>query len=390
MDKINVLHLLDDEKFTDTAISLFNECEGITNDYLIGVEVEPPKMKYVKSKVAHIKKNFSRDYNEILLNPKYNLIVVHYLNYHKALAITMLNAHAKVLWLMWGGDFYNTSLFNGPLYQEHTKRLVREIKLKTPYKSIVRPFLVDVAGMVFPRNRLYRILIKKAIQRVDYCATVIPTEFALLKEMPFFKAKQVYFAYGSLDNMVNKEDRIQPLASKIMIGNSSSPESNQLDVLVKLKNLNLDFEQIVVPLSYGNFKGYQEAICKYGYAMFPNSFLPLTDFLPIEKYISLLKQCGVAVFNHERQQAVGNVIAMLYLGSRVFLSENNPLYAYLEKIGIIVFSIQNDFIPANLVGLDLKDAEQNRNIIKNNYAKEIIQAGIDETIRVISSDMKIK
>ena len=64
--------------------------------------------------------------------------------------------------------------------------------------------------------------------------------------------------------------------------------------------------------------------------------------MPLSEYNQILKKCGVAILNNFRQQAVGNTIALLWFGSKVFLSNKNPFYHYLKKIGVVIYCYEKD------------------------------------------------
>jgi hypothetical protein len=91
------------------------------------------------------------------------------------------------------------------------------------------------------------------------------------------------------------------------------------------------------------------------------------DFMPLHDYNNYLEQCGIVIMNHYRQQAVGNVLTMLWMGAKVYLDERNSLYHYLKRIGVYVFSIQKDLHEDNpdlFLLLNVEERNENRNILK--------------------------
>ena len=76
--------------------------------------------------------------------------------------------------------------------------------------------------------------------------------------------------------------------------------------------------------------------------------------------------------NHVRQQAVGNIVIMLYLGAKIFLRQECPTYTYFRDQGAVVFSIQELEKKPELLNqrLDHADMVVNRTIVKNNWSKE--------------------
>jgi hypothetical protein len=55
--------------------------------------------------------------------------------------------------------------------------------------------------------------------------------------------------------------------------------------------------------------------------------------MALESYLQILRGCGFVIMNHIRQQALGNIITMLYLGARIFLRTDNPIYQELQECG---------------------------------------------------------
>ena len=41
--------------------------------------------------------------------------------------------------------------------------------------------------------------------------------------------------------------------------------------------------------------------------------------LPLSDYLKILGKIDIAIFNHERQQAVGNITSLLGLGKKVYI-----------------------------------------------------------------------
>lgn len=55
----------------------------------------------------------------------------------------------------------------------------------------------------------------------------------------------------------------------------------------------------------------------YGINLFGDNFILLTEFLSPEEYAKILANVDVAIFAHRRQQALGNILALIYIGKKV-------------------------------------------------------------------------
>ena len=71
---------------------------------------------------------------------------------------------------------------------------------------------------------------------------------------------------------------------------------------------------------------------------------------------------------HERQQAMGNIYTALNMGCKVFLSNTSPVFTFLKKLGVYVYSIQNDLSTSEInTPLTEEEKSHNRNIIYSMY-----------------------
>tara|TARA_R110002096_G_scaffold425644_6_gene634487 strand:+ start:7290 stop:8255 length:966 start_codon:yes stop_codon:yes gene_type:complete len=127
---------------------------------------------------------------------------------------------------------------------------------------------------------------------------------------------------------------------EIMVGNSADPGNYHEEIFELLKQ-NIDKKsikfKIICPLSYGD-KEYAEKIIRKGRELFGDSFFPVTNFLPLPEYNKMLSELDIAIFNHRRQQALGNIITLVGLGKKVFISQDVSTWDYFQQIDIVVYS----------------------------------------------------
>ena len=76
--------------------------------------------------------------------------------------------------------------------------------------------------------------------------------------------------------------------------------------------------------------------------------------------------------NHVRQQAVGNIVIMLYLGARVFVRQENPVYDFFKGSGVAISTVQELEEHPELLSLPLTEEERagNRAIVSNYWGRE--------------------
>jgi dTDP-N-acetylfucosamine:lipid II N-acetylfucosaminyltransferase len=110
----------------------------------------------------------------------------------------------------------------------------------------------------------------------------------------------------------------------------------------------------------------------------------LDTFLPLTEYNKIIRSCGIVIMNHHRQQAVGNILASILLGSKVYLSEKNTILQYLRGIGIFVFSIERDLKP------HFPEALNNLTEFEINHNREILhrEIALDNVVSKLRVSMK--
>ncbi|MCY1465697.1 hypothetical protein D9M71_838840 [compost metagenome] len=75
----------------------------------------------------------------------------------------------------------------------------------------------------------------------------------------------------------------------------------------------------------------------------------------------------ISIFNHSRQQAMGNIIGMLSLGKKVYLNGNATPYAYFKKKGFHIYSLEDevDYAP-----LTKKESTHNTDLASRVFTEE--------------------
>lgn len=254
-------------------------------------------------------------------------IILHGLKRDKINKIFFQNRYLlkKSFWIMWGGDFY------------------------------------------FPekQNKLQKFV----IEEISYLVTGTIGEVEYVRD--HYNAKGIHIkAFVYISNMY-KDIEILPRSDntiKILVGNSSTKTNHHIEVFNILKKYKDKNIEIIVPLSYGDFK-YGMKVMEYGYTNFGLKFKPLLDFMSEKEYNNLLSAIDIGIFNHNRQQGMGNIITLLGLGKKVFMNSNVTTYKMFKNNNIEIFNIENFNIePINLTN--------NRKLIRNifsedNFVKEL-------------------
>lgn len=369
-----VLHLIPDEKVTDNVIENF---EKVFSDNIFFVLGDKDKRKYCKSvgnniifgnKEFFVKENIPSDVKGI---------VIHGLNHIFAKMILNISTKIKIGWFAWGYDIYFLPKISGSLYSKFTYKYLssRNRRFKIVNKIKNNKFLRFLYYVGLKGGEDYYSIYEKAHKRVDFFCTYVQEDYILFRSKYNFTASFENVGYFSVKQYLSGQEnlRVTESAKNILIGNSNSPECNHLDVLDILDNNRSYFDgDLVVPLNYGEDSSYKVKVLLTGQSMFFDRFVPLLEFMDRLEYFTLLRNCSTAIFYHNRQQAMGNIIAFLYMGGRVYLSTKNPVYSYFKRIGIQVFDLDSDFIIYGVSRLDEDLANSNRSILEKYFDDSII------------------
>lgn len=346
-----IIHVFDDQKFIDATIKLFEEVVPNKSEYYI-IKPLGQDFEFVKSKIAKKIDFFNKEeklkfYN--YLNSNNNILFLHALDTNKQDFTFNVNANIVKVWFVWGYDLYcNWPLFEKNIYLKYTKKYLNKkvsLSSKLKYNKLTLTLfkLNKYSNIWLPNlvskklDHIYNTTFYKAVKLIDIFVPVVPTEFRLVKKMGL-KCKYAPFTYGCLEDLlgtkINESVYNKP---NILVGNSADPSNNHLEIFYKLSKLNLGDRKIIVPLSYGGNNEYKKMIINKGVELFGDNFVPLDHFMKLEDYNKILLNCGTLIFNHVRQQGVGNIILLGYLGAKVYLNNKSPVYEFYKKEGILLY-----------------------------------------------------
>lgn len=339
-----ILHLFPQDKFTVQFIEFINNNFNINEHLFI---IYGMKDTYKKSQVEK--------YNNIIyVNKKCKCNIIKFIKYCNKLDKIILHSlfmpswlkyylflNKSVLrksnWVIWGGDLY--------LYKMRNKNL------KSDLNEVIR---------------------RKIIKNLGGLITHIKGDYELAKEWYGAKGKYMYsFMYPSnlykyYDLSKNNLDIKRTIY--IQIGNSADPTNNHLDIFKKLEVYSDKNIKIICPLSYGD-EDYKNKVINEGKKIFGNKFNPLLKFMDIKEYLEVLSEIDVAIFNHKRQQAVGNITSLLGFGKKVYIRSDITTWDFCKIHNLKVFDAASDFVDL-LTPLDLNDSIKNIDNVKNSFSEE--------------------
>lgn len=226
---------------------------------------------------------------------------------------------AKSAWVMWGIDLYNWKTSS-----------------RTP-KALLMNHI----------NRVCRKKVKVAIALLDPDVEVYKRQFrggAKVVVAPY------PISYRSFELMEERRGASPRRGGgvNIQIGNNAHSFNNHFRVLEDLQGKDRDNIQYYFPLSYGdskdwggNSKNYAKTLISHVSELYGERAHYLLRMMDQEEYTDYLWGIDVAIFDADRQNALGNILKLLYMGAKVYLSPDNPLYSFFKQHGIEVLSTRD-------------------------------------------------
>ena len=159
------------------------------------------------------------------------------------------------------------------------------------------------------------------------------------------KAKVFYTPYPLSENAFASMESLRGRAPRangkvyIQVAHNAYAFNHHLELLDALAQYRDENIRVVLPLSYGNDwynqkNGYVAEVQKRADDYFGDKAVCLKRLMPAEKYTDALCDIDVSVYGAHRQNALGNIFRSLYVGNKVFLPRDNPVYTCFTANGI--------------------------------------------------------
>lgn len=307
------LHIMPDsvhsKAYSDRVNKLFDKKEHV---FLI--RSDNSSIEYDKENCVIMKKNtilFSLKLIKWIFSCK--RVVLHSLfidkKMHVILAFLSCFMRDKFIWYIWSGD----------LYAEHyAEEQIKGISLKKRMKFLMRKIIIanlKAIGVCVERDYVYA---KKWYK----------TKAVML---------QADYAHRLVDILSNDEERSKE-SIYVLAGHSASERVEHEEMFGRIAFCKEKNVKVISVLSYPDNKAYVSKILELGNKMFNEKFDPILKWMPYEDYIALLNSIDIALFEGDVQLGGGNILNLVYLGKKVYLSKDNGFYQKLKKEGVICFA----------------------------------------------------
>ncbi len=315
-----IVHVLPDTVYGNDFMDFLGRMYDIEKHYIY-VSIGVAKTKIVSQNKRcsweYLSKNNMREFSQKVKNA--DMLIVHGLFNLLVILWLFLNPYQikKTIISIWGGELYDHRDIIEKNNIAYTKKMLDFIKGRIFQKVPV--FLNDMEG-----------------------------DFELLKEWYHINAISIPVLYPPsvnvkiLEPLLNKkkfEEGKNKL--KILVGNSATETNYHEDIFKKLEKFKMKNIDIYCPLSYGD-NLYADKVVFCGKTLFGDKFHEIRKFMPPEEYIKFLAKIDIAIFNNNRNQAMGNIALLAYLGSKIYLRNDTVMWRqYVEKGKCAFYSVDN-------------------------------------------------
>jgi dTDP-N-acetylfucosamine:lipid II N-acetylfucosaminyltransferase len=376
---MRIAHILENSKFTFLTINHFRNFSDILSLQKFYISTKVDNVDFSDQNDIVLMANNLEEFEEDLNS--YDFLLFH--NIYNDIHIKILNKCTNnVVWLGWGFDYY--SLINYEVLTDFTKSKVDEIYTSSFIKQILKK------SIFYKKLKAYQQKIKseqilRHKEKIKYFIPILESEKLLCDQ--HFSSKMKYINFKYPHNFLNENvGEITIFRNDIIIGNSESIINNHLEIMDILEGYNFENQNIIMPLSYNSDEKYKNFL-KSKCSKSKLNYLLMEDFLQSEAYFKILSNCGYGIFNTTRQNALGNIAALISQGCKIFLRKENLLYDFFTSEGIKVFLIQEISQYELTNSLTLDEKINNFNQIKRLFGKEATYERTESFLLALKSQL---
>ena len=334
MKKIKILHIFNDPKFSEGFFNFLLENNvSLEDHFLFHIRCESGSSNNYGMPAIFSPGFFTLIPNLKMIWPLMNSdkVIIHSLASPYLLFYLFLFPHLtkKCYWVIWGKDLY--------FFQEK-KRF---------------------------HHHIYEFFRRRVIKNIRHAITFNEGDYELAQRWYDSRATlHKSFMYPS--NLFRQLEDSEPGdKTVILVGNSGDPSNMHEDAFRIIAAIDNENIELIVPLTYGE-PAYIQHILKLGKAMFGEQFVPLTTFVPFDTYRRTLSKVDIAIFAHNRQQAMGHIITLVGNCKKVYLREEVTTFDSLKQLGLKLFKLED----LNFELLDKDTAASNSKIVRKIFSEE--------------------
>ena len=185
--------------------------------------------------------------------------------------------------------------------------------------------------------------IGKLIERAVCIITLLPGDYDELCAVCEPRGKWFLGAIMTSEKSqikIERSARSQSTPRRILVGNSSTRTNRHKEAFELLSRYKNEDIEVCVPLSYGD-DAYRSEVLEEGGRIFGEKFKPLLQMMEAQEYLDFLGTIAVGVFNHNRQQGMGNIQRLLAYGAKVYVSQEGPMLKDFTDEGFCLYPTES-------------------------------------------------
>ena len=273
------------------------------------------KYENIGTKCEVIHTNISRD-AEKLFSQAHTILLHGLVLYTKQCIMCLLKPWImkKIVWIAWGGDLYG---------YKKAKSFSGIIKNATKVLFIKR--LRGFVSIFDPDADFFR---KNYVSRARIAKTGYPGGF-------YMESYKKTYQYISTEEKYRNGETIN-----IAVGHQADPILNHIRVLKQLLAYKEENIQIYIPLSYGDMHN-AENVEKFARENFGDKATVIKEIMPVNEYDQLLSKMDIAIFDTDRQIALGNINKYIHMKKKLYLSAGKVMHQYYSGKGVVVHDCED-------------------------------------------------
>ena len=342
------LHIVPDNVFINKFYENLQELNILHNNRIV-VRSNQSALKSVSHDLPFAKL-YSSEFNALTGKTQdYDRVFIHQFT---PLLYRWVSTHSfnELNWMVWGADLYNLPAVDTLLYEDLTlKRYVKR-------RFSLQDFLYR--SKVFFLHERFRSV---AYSKVKNVLTWMESEYDFARQhLDTLKASHKFFFYENqlpyqdLDKILTEKQTSTHDLPTYILGNSSTPELNHLDVIAWMEREGIR-ANLCVPVSYGD-KKYARFLKNH--VSYKGGNIEFVDrYMTIHDYLQFLNRADGLIMNNIRPQGYGNIFMMMYLGKKIFLNEKNLSISALNKNKLIWYRLRD------LKNTDRKEGDSNKSAV---------------------------
>ena len=321
----------------------------------------------------------------------------------KAAFLMEKDVFSKAIWVVWGIDLYNYEKKGNSIINKELNKIDYEMRARIKYPIVVSEADLEEYKTRFGTHPVLYAPYAFADARFIVMDEAMRKRQEAIEEGLFKAEENAADAEGENEDKAETEadekqtsdeaaaSAVKPLPYvpyelggplRVQVCHNGFPFNKHYEVLNYLAPLcqgkDRNRIKLFLPLSYGNGAlangvTYVDALKSFIKQKFAENVAIISRMMPNNEYTEYLSSIDVAIFNAPRHNALGNILQLLYMGKKVYLSNKSPLLPYLRGKGFIIHTVDE------LDGISLEelarpdDTQKNREWIRMAFGVETMR-----------------